>query len=127
MIQLQVINDILHNNNLMDYLGQNIEAKYFMEYGKEFNFITNYYDKYNKVPELKTFLNEFPNFEVIEVMEPVNYLSYNLKEEYLYVQLSNNLKKWSKLIEDNALIGLGTIMDECNSLFNEVAVDSCEH
>ena len=86
MVQLQALNDMLNNNNIDQYIAQGITKKYFSEYYDEFNFIVNHYNTYNKVPDWETFLAKFNDFEVVEVLEPVKYIIYNLKEEYLFDQ-----------------------------------------
>ena len=121
MIELQVISDLLHNNNLMDYLAEGITSEYFEEHKEEFDFIVQHYRTYNKVPDLATFMSKYPEFELIEVMEPVKYLSYNLKEDYVFRALPNHFKKWAKLSEENSLTALNTIIDDCNALLEKVS------
>ena len=93
MIELQVINDILTHNNLNEYLAEGITSEYFEEHKEEFDFIVQHCDTYNKVPDLATFKSKYPDFELIEVFEPVKYLSYNLKEDYVFRALPNHFKK----------------------------------
>lgn len=121
MIELQVVNDILHNNNLMDYLAEGITSEYFDEYQEEFDFIVQHHRTSNKVPDLAAFKSKYPNFELIEVFEPVKYLSYNLKEDYVFRALPNHFKKWAKLSEENSLTTLNTIIDDCNALLEKVS------
>ena len=87
MVQLQALNDMLNNNNIDQYIAQGITKKYFTEYYDEFNFIVNHYNTYNKVPDWETFLAKFNDFEVVEVLEHVKYIIYNLKEEYLFANI----------------------------------------
>ena len=89
MVQLQALNDMLNNNNIDQYIAQGITKKYFSEYYDEFNFIVNHYNTYNKVPDWETFLAKFNDFEVVEVLEPVKYIIYNLKEEYFEKNIVN--------------------------------------
>ena len=84
MIQLQAINNILSSKNIEPYIRANITREYLLDYGEEFEFILNHYFKYNKVPDDATFLAEFPDFNIIEVIEPVDFIIDNLKESYLY-------------------------------------------
>lgn len=123
MKELQVINDILTNSNLNEYLAEGITSEYFEEHKEEFDFIVQHYRAYNKVPDLATFKSKYPEFELIEVFEPVKYLSYNLKEDYVFRVLCQHFSKWAKLSEENSLTALNTIIDDCNALLEKVSVE----
>lgn len=100
MIQIQAINNILNNNNLEKYLIEGITVDYFNEYEQEFNFIYKHYRAYNKAPDWETFMGRFPDFTVVEVLEPVKYIIYNLKEEYLYKKSMKILQECASKLDD---------------------------
>lgn len=74
MIQLQVLNKILQTGDASLITLNNLDAGYFSEYPKEFNFIKSHLDQYGNVPDLSTFVNNFQKFEVITVNESDSYL-----------------------------------------------------
>ena len=122
MVQLQALNDMLNNNNIDQYIAQGITKKYFTEYYDEFNFIVNHYNTYNKVPDWETFLAKFNDFEVVEVLEPVKYIIYNLKEEYLFDQGVKVFKEASTILEQNAFDGLNNIVAKAQKLLENTTI-----
>ena len=50
----------------------------FLNYEEEFEYIENFYKEYGKVPDKETFLNQFPDFNLIEVAESDKYLLDNI-------------------------------------------------
>ena len=82
LIQLQVINKILATQDFSFIIQNNIDSSYFPNLTKEFVFINKHYFTYGKVPDTVTFLKSFPDFEIIEVNEPVAYLVNELYREY---------------------------------------------
>lgn len=82
MIQLQVLNKILQDKDSSLILLNNLTDRYFSEYKDEFNFIFNHYTKYGVIPDIATFINVFPNFEVIKVEDSSDYLIEELFKDY---------------------------------------------
>ena len=82
MIQLQVLNKILRTKDSSMIELNSLTEDYFSQYPKEFKFIQQHLDVYGKVPDTETFLSTFPNFEIISVEEPDDYLIAALIDEY---------------------------------------------
>ena len=116
MVQLQALNNMLNNDNIDEYIGQGITEDYFSNYRDEFNFIFNHYKRYNKVPDWQTFLSRFSDFDMVDVLEPIKYLIYNLKEEYLYHQGVKVFKDSASVLEQNSFDGLNEIIDKAQRL-----------
>lgn len=116
MIQLQAINNILSANNLEAYLGANININHFYEYADEYTYILSHFNKYNKVPDLATFLVHFTDFDVVEVLEPVSYIIENLKEEYLYKEGVKVFQRSADLLKQNSYEGLTNILIQAEKL-----------
>lgn len=116
MIQLQAINDMMNNNNLDKYIAQGITIDYFSQYDHEYQFIYKHYARYSKVPDWETFLARFNDFELIEVLEPLNYIIYHLKEEYLYEQAVKAFKDCANILEENSFDALNAIMSKAEHL-----------
>ena len=62
-------------------LLNNLTEEYFSDYPNEFGFIQRHLAEYGKVPDLASFLDKFPDFEVIEVNEPTSYLLNELYKD----------------------------------------------
>ena len=84
MVVLQTLNKIIKTSNYNIVLNNNLSKEMFLNYEDEFEYIDNFYKQYGKVPDKETFLNQFPEFNLIEVTESDNYLIDKINEEYLY-------------------------------------------
>lgn len=118
MIQIQAINDMLNTNNIDIYLGQGIGVEHFNNFKQEFEFLKSHHTRYGKAPDLTTFLNRFPDFQIVEVMEPAKYIIYNLKEEYLYNKGVGVFKDCASILEQNSFEGLQRIISKASELLN---------
>ena len=118
MIQLQAINNILNSNNIEDYLNANIEKRHLLGYESEFEYIVDHFNRYGKVPDLATFLTKFPDTEIIDVLEPTEYIIHNLKEDYLYEQGVKLFTEAAKMLEQNSYEGLRHIALQAEQLLN---------
>ena len=61
-----------------------ITEEYFQIYKEEYNYIQDHFKEYGNVPDRETFINKFPDFEIIQVLETDKYLVETLNEEHLY-------------------------------------------
>lgn len=116
MIQLQALNNILDNKNIEKYLIEDITVDYFGAYQDEFNFIYQHYRAYGKVPDWETFMGKFPDFDVVEVLEPINYIIYNLKENYLFEKGFKVFQDSAGILEQDAIKGLENVVKESENL-----------
>ena len=95
VVQLQLINYILDKQDFSFIIKENITRDYFPNFSAEFDFIQKHYKNYNQVPDKVTFLNVFPDFELIEVTESLTYLLnelYQEKNENYLVKTFNKVK-----------------------------------
>ena len=67
MIQLQFLNKLLVEKNPALLTLNNIDESFFSEYSDEYNYIKSHLDLYGRIPDVTTFLNEFPDFDIIKV------------------------------------------------------------
>lgn len=81
MIQLQMLNYILQNKDSSIILEDNLDASYFTEYTNEFNYIKHHLQQYSSIPDVATFMNDFPNWEYLKVEEPKSYLLKTIIED----------------------------------------------
>lgn len=82
MIQLQVLNKILKTKDSSIIVLNNINESYFSDYKNEFSFIYGHIEKYGSVPDTESFLQQFQNFQIIQVDEPDSYLVTELVKDY---------------------------------------------
>ena len=81
MIQEQFLNYLLATKDNSLITLNNLTEEFFSDYKKEFEFINRHYAEYGVIPDLTTFVAEFPNFDVIQVNEPASYLIDKLYED----------------------------------------------
>lgn len=74
MIQTQFINALLQRKDATMLTINNIDKDYFSDYQNEFEYIQNHLSTYGTLPDIETFVAKFPNFDVINVSEPADYL-----------------------------------------------------
>lgn len=101
MIQEQTINAIIQRRDASIITLNNLTTDYFSDYKNEFSFIDSHIKKYNTVPDMETFLATFPDFAVINVNEPTNYLLEELLKDKNKRFLAENYSKVRQLIMDN--------------------------
>ena len=106
MVVLQTLNKIIKTSNFDLVLNNNLSKEMFLNYEDEFEYIDNFYKEYGKVPDKETFLNQFPEFNLIEVTESDKYLIDKINEEYLYfktVPVVQNVAEKLKTNSDEAV------------------------
>lgn len=62
-------------------LMNNLDVDFFSDYRKEFEFIKSHLNEYGNIPDTYTFLERFPDFDIIEVRESSDYLLDKLYED----------------------------------------------
>ena len=99
--QLQVLNKILQTKDFSLVELNNLTEDFFFNYKAEFNYIKNHFDKYGTIPDKLTFINVFPEFDIIEVDEPDNYLIEQLYKDYNSSYIATKFNKIKTLIESD--------------------------
>lgn len=98
MIQAQMLNKIIASKDASIITLNNLSADFFSEYKDEFWFIKNHLTKYGNIPDVETFLNMFPDFQTLNVTEPVEYLLEELMHDANKRFLAENYTKVRELI-----------------------------
>ena len=93
MIQLQVLNYLLHTKDSSMLTVNNIDEEFFSDYTHEYNYIVDHLHTYGNIPDEISFLEKFPSFDVIEVTETSDYLLDKLYED-------RNTRKLASIFND---------------------------
>ena len=117
MIQEQVLNKIIQEKDASIITLNNLTDTYFSDYKDEFWFIKSHLTKYSVIPDMETFLSAFPDFQVITVNEPVNYLLEELMKDKNKRFLAENYTKVRQLIMENRV-------DEALQILKEASEES---
>ena len=99
--QFQIINKILQTKDYSLVSMNNLTEDHFFQYRAEFNFIKNHLNQYANIPDPETFLNRFPDFDYMNVKEPLNYLLEELTRDKNKRFLANNYNKVREAILNN--------------------------
>lgn len=118
MIESQIISKILEEQSLDQLITTNVTVDYFVTYNREAAFLFEHYNNYKKIPTKETFLGRFTDFELVSPDEEWSYLLVQLREGYMFNQLSILITKTVPTIESNALEGFQIIKDKINELEN---------
>ncbi len=103
MIQLQFLNYILKSGDYNIIIENNINQDYFPAYKDEFNYIKQHYDKYGNTPDITSFVNTFPNFDIIDVKESNKYLLDELYKDRKSNYLTSSFNNMRKLIMEEKI------------------------
>lgn len=68
MVELQILNKILADKNDTILSANDITADFFDEYKEEFSYIQDHKHTYGNIPDVPTFLSEFPDFDIIQML-----------------------------------------------------------
>lgn len=99
--QFQVLNKILQTKDFSLVELNNLTEDFFFNYKAEFNYIKNHYEKYGTVPDRLTFLDAFPEFDVVDITEPDSYLIEQLYKDYNSSYIASKFNTIKKLIESD--------------------------
>ena len=102
MVSLQILNKIISTKDISIITDNNLTIDYFLEYEDEYSFIKEHFDNYKNVPDTETFINKFPDFELLEVNESDRYLVDAIREEYLYSKSVPGIKKAAELLKSDS-------------------------
>lgn len=103
MIQLQVLNHILDTKDMSLVELNNLSDEFFSDYIEEYHYIKNHFDEYKNVPDKLSFLDKFPNFDIIEVRQSDKYLIEQLYKDRNKRKLAVVFNKIRNLINDDKI------------------------
>ena len=103
MIQLQYLNYLLDSGDKTPLTYDGVDKSFFSDYPNEYQFIQEHLTKFDKIPDKLTFLKTFPRFDIIEVKEPIQYLT----EELFKDKNKRDLAKTFNIVRD--MIGAGDV------------------
>ena len=125
--QLQVLNKILQTKDFSLVTLNNLTEDFFFNYKAEFNYIKNHYEKYGTIPDKLTFLNIFPDFDILEVNEPDSYLIEQLYKDYNSSYIAQRFNRIKQLIEaDKTEEAVDYLVNSVNNLHQGAAVKSVD-
>lgn len=81
MIQLQCLNYLINSKDSQFIESNNLSSEFFSDYLPEYNYITEHLKQFGNIPDIETFLQKFPKFDLIQVSESPDYLVSELYKD----------------------------------------------
>lgn len=104
--EVQSINFILDNGI------SGFKSDYFVDCLEQFNFLKDFVEKYNQLPDKLTFIDKYPDFKIFVVHELREALIPRLKEEVFAKKLIPLYNKCSDMIADGDSITAANLLAE---------------
>ena len=101
MVELQILSKVLKTHDYSIISDNYLTADYFVEYADEYSYIKHHFETYKTVPDIATFLEQFGDFQQVDVTETDQYLVDKIREEHLYTQSVPVIKKAAELLKDD--------------------------
>ena len=96
----------------------------FLTCKDEIYFIENHFNLYKQMPDKRTFLQEFKDFQMLQVEESTEYLIYKLKEAYTYTKIVPIIQNASDKVREDSIKAIEYIKAELEKLTKEVPVNA---
>lgn len=127
MIQLQVLNYILETKDASLIILNNLDDSFFSDYKEEFKYIRNHLDIYHNIPDKETFLQQFPNFDIINVSESSQYLIdalYKDKNSRVMASTFNNIR--DLLLKNDVSEAINVFNNSANKLASGINLQAVD-
>lgn len=101
-IELQVISKILTTDNFeeADQL-LSFDSSYYSLFRPQIEFIQDHVNRFGSVPDVFTFQSQFPDVELVQVSEPMSYLTAEIKRNKQHIILLETFNKIKDLDKDD--------------------------
>lgn len=116
MVQLQFINKLISTGDTSLLLMNNLTDEFFSDYKKEYHWIKEHINKYGNCPDMHSFVNRFPDFDVVDVKETTSYLIDELYQDYNKRKLAGVFNRVRELINQDKI-------DEAMAVYTTAASD----
>ena len=125
--EVQLINRLLDDKDYKAIISDNsVTANDFTVCKDEFNFITDFYNKYHAVPDKETFISKYPNFELFKVSEPTKAIVDSVFEQSLFQNAVKVINNASKLFEVDSIKGAEYLLAHVNELQPKATVNAVD-
>lgn len=116
MYEQMIISMILNKKDLSLLKQYNLEDKHFLTCMEEVLFIRGHHKKYGVVPSVEVFIDRFREFEICNSDESMEYLSYKLREAFIYKDVVPVIKQMSELVREDSIKAIEFIKNEIDKI-----------
>jgi replicative DNA helicase len=122
VVEAQIINHVL-DTGVYDFIRLNkLDETYFPGYEDEFKFIQNHYMKFQVVPDVPTFLDKFPDFDLFESHEAEAAMLESIKEAKGYSMVTPALNEINEAARSNSIEAAKIMRDKAEEILKEVNI-----
>lgn len=100
---IQILNKILKDRSIEVLIKHNLDASYFVGFENEYKFITEHVKQYGNVPDIPTFIAQFPEFTIVDVTETDQFLVDQLVEEKCCADMVGIITKAKQTLETDSI------------------------
>lgn len=97
-------------NFILDHGVSGFKSDYFVDYKEHFDYLKEFSDKFNQLPDKLTFIDKYPDFKIFVVHEPRDAIIPRLKEEAFAKKLIPLYNKCSDMIADGDSITAANLL-----------------
>ena len=122
IVEAQIINSVLDSGDLEIIQKHRLDESYFPGYNDEFKFILRHFDEFQVVPDLSTFLTEFPDFPLFEVHEAELAMIKGIKEAKGYTLVTPLLQEVNDLAQENSIKAAQVLVEKGEEILKEINI-----
>ena len=115
-VEQSMICKVLDAPDLEILSSNGIKPEMFLTCGAEIRFIITHFEEYKQIPDKVTFLAQFKDFQMLEVTESTDYLSYKIKEAYIYTKVAPILQEGADKVREDSIKALDYLKEEIRNL-----------
>ena len=116
MVEVQILSKILATKDNSIITDNLLTEDYFTQYKDCYTFIQEHIDKYGNVPDEASFLDKFPDFDLVEVTESDAYLINTIREEHLFAISVPVVQRAAELLKTDSNKAAEYLMHELPNL-----------
>ena len=123
VIEAQIINTVLETRSVSIITSNGLDETYFPGYEVEFKFVMGHWEKYEKVPDITTFLDRFPEFPVFDVDEAEAAMVFKIKEAKGYSLIAPALREIDEAAKENSIEAARQMRDKAEAILQEISLN----
>lgn len=102
LAQVQILSKVLSSQDYSLIRDNLLDESYFTGYESEYEFIKDHFNKYKKVPDELSFLDKFPDFNIVEVTDSDQYLLATIKEQHLFMKFTEVMPEVASMLKKDS-------------------------
>lgn len=123
VIEAQIINTVLEQRSFSIISSNGLDSSYFPGYELEFKFIEEHYQKYDRIPDITTFLDKFPDFPVFDIDEAEKAMIFKIKEAKGYSLVAPALREIDEAAKTDSIEAARMMRDKAEEILQEISLN----